>query len=89
MLTRYWITFDAADSEAIVRHSLGLGVGVTAFDEQDALKHVTKALGCDELPRMSSITPHVRVEDLEEDHVQRNLGNPAVRGVWYPSYNLR
>ena len=87
MLTRYWITF-AAPEETLTDHSLGLGVGVTGFDQADALKLVEAALGMERLPTVGSILPDVSFDDLERNHVQKNLGNMAVRGVWYPRYNL-
>ena len=87
MLTRYWITFDPSD-ELVALHSLGLGAGVTAFDETDAVGLMSEAFGSHRLPAIHSIVAGVRFDDLERNHVQRNLGNMAVRGVWYPSYNL-
>ena len=88
MLTRYWITFDQSDRVLLTRFSLGLGVGVTAFDEADAMNLVRDSLRTDALPRVDQITADVRIGSLERDHVLKNLGNPGVRGVWYPALNL-
>ena len=59
-----------------------LGVGVTGFDERDAITMV-------DLMRIDgfvidSIT-HVRSHsDLDQGHVVPNMGNILARGVWYP-----
>jgi hypothetical protein len=85
MLTRYWITF--VPSDEMRAHSLGLGAGVTALDHADALSLLKAAFGRESLPTIQSISPDVSFDDLERDHVQKNLGNMAVRGVWYPNFN--
>ena len=86
MLTRYWFSFDPSD-ETVRRLRFGFGVGVTAFDEADAVALVRKVTGRDRLPTIKNMEPNVRYDDLEANHVQKNLGNMAVRGVWYPNYN--
>ena len=85
MLTRYWITF--VPSDELLSYSLGIGAGVTAFDDRDAVSLLEGAFGCESLPAIQSISPDVCFDDLERDHVQKNLGNMAVRGVWYPNCN--
>ena len=85
MLTKYWMTF--APSPELKTFSLGLGAGVTAFDETDAINLLKDALDCESVPAIQSVASHVRFDDLERDHVQKNLGNMAVRGVWYPNCN--
>ena len=84
MLTRYWITFVPSHDWRV----LGLGAGVTAFDEADATSLLKEALGVGSLPAIQNVVRDVGYDDLERDHVQKNLGNMAVRGVWYPAYNL-
>ena len=79
--------FDPSD-ELVAAHSLGLGAGVTAFSEADATMLMKQTFGSDRLPAIQSIVTGVRYDELERNHVQKNLGNMAVRGVWYPSYNL-
>ena len=69
MLTRYWITF--VTSEELLAHSFGLRVGVTAFDDTDALSLLADAIGLDRLPAVQSVTANVRWDDLEQNHVRR------------------
>jgi hypothetical protein len=85
MLTKYWITF--VPSEELLAYSLGLGAGVTAFDDTDAMSLLADAIGRERLPAVQSVASNVRFDDLERNHVQKNLGNMAVRGVWYPNLN--
>jgi hypothetical protein len=85
MLTRYWITF--VPSDELLSYSLGLGAGVTAFDDTDAIRLLEGAFGNEGLPPIKSISAGVRFDDLERDNVQKNLGNMGVRGVWYPNCN--
>jgi hypothetical protein len=72
----YWITFHDPPLD------WSLGVGVTAIDEDDA-RSLIEALKEEnliirELQRVNS------VEDLDQDHVVRNMGNILKRGVWFP-----
>jgi hypothetical protein len=62
-----------------------LGFGVTAFSLADALRIIEDA-GY-ELPKDRSalrVTEGIRVDDLDESHVVRNMGPIVVRGIWYP-----
>lgn len=62
-----------------------LGFGVTAFSLGDAFQIVQHA-GF-KLPEDRStlqIREGVRVADLDEPHVIKNMGPIVVRGLWYP-----
>ncbi len=62
-----------------------LGFGVTAHSLADAL-HIIESAGYP-LPEDRSrlrVTEKVRVSDLDEAHVVRNMGPMVVRGIWYP-----
>ncbi|WP_280221155.1 hypothetical protein [Nocardia neocaledoniensis] len=89
---RYWIEFEFDRSGPlpdgpVVR--LYHGVGVTGFDERDALSMVADMLPGDEpLPPVRRITPDISLADLPP------LSPPCFgvcvwRGVWFPPDNLR
>jgi hypothetical protein len=81
MLKRFWFTFESSSIPSI----LNLGCGVTAYDLPDAQallqRTVFPAYGdrC-----VKSITENIDISTLEEKHVRPNMGNPVVRGVWFP-----
>jgi hypothetical protein len=82
MLTRYWFTFRKSGEPNV----LHLGCGITAYDIADAqtfLREKVYAL-FGELP-IDQVTENIDVRILEKNHVFPNIGNPAVRGVWFPS----
>lgn len=84
LLTAYWITFPPGRVPT-------LGLGVTAYDLDDALG-IIRRMGCaDLLPQdLSSlrITAGVRYADLEKNHIRANMGPIVVRGMWYPFVKL-
>ena len=62
-----------------------LGFGVTAFSVSDAFQIIQNA-GFD-LPQDRSslrIREGIRVSDLDQQHVVKNMGPIVVRGIWYP-----
>ena len=81
MLTSFWFIFERASEQSV----LDMGAGVTAYDLADAKKlleaQVFPLFG--ERP-VESIITDVDIRTLEDKHVRPNMGNPAVRGVWYP-----
>jgi hypothetical protein len=84
MLKRYWIDFESSDIRMLTRLGLGLGAGVTAFSDDDAVSLLKNHLRVDVLPVIIKIRPNITFQDLEKDHVAKNLGNMAQRGVWFP-----
>ena len=79
----YWISFPQ-DSH------FPLGVGVTAFSEEDAL-HLIEEQGIHERYKDASeirIKSGVRIQDLDQKHVVPNMGPMQLRGVWYPAANV-
>jgi hypothetical protein len=34
--------------------------------------------------RVARVVQNVDISTLEENHVRPNMGNPVVRGVWFP-----
>ncbi|MFD0325920.1 hypothetical protein [Lysobacter gummosus] len=64
---------------------MGIGCGVTAIDRDDAIAliflHVFARHGKLEVKR---IEENISVEAIEKEHVLPNMGNIAIRGVWFP-----
>ena len=81
MLTRYWFEF-VRDRQAT---ALGLGCGITALNLEDARKILRQAL----FPlygdrAVRRVIEGVEVSSLDETRVRPRMGNPTVRGVWFP-----
>jgi hypothetical protein len=79
-LHRFWIRFEDAPP------SLGLGMGVTALDRADAesLLATSTFLAGRQLPTIREVVQDVDVRDLDPGHVLPNMGDPTIRGVWFP-----
>jgi hypothetical protein len=81
MLKRFWFIFDVPQTSPIV----GMGCGVTAHDVSDAEKLIREQVfplsGAQPIER---VIPDIDIQTLEEKHLRMNIGNPAVRGVWFP-----
>src|SRR6476469_10043129 len=83
--TRYWIEFEKeefADGTLLPN----LGVGVTAWTEDDALTLIAAAFvrSVGDLPRRTRVISDVDVSSLDPGHVIPGVGDPTRRGVWYP-----
>jgi hypothetical protein len=78
LLTRYWF-----------RSRKGLGVGVTAFNVEDArsLIRLNTFLMSYE-PIFDSYIENVNIHDLDQNHVIPNMGVVVDRGIWYPRLTL-
>ena len=63
---------------------LGYGCGVTAYDEADAMKlkeaHLFPIYGT---RTILEIVQDIDVRTLNEKKIRPNMGNPAVRGIWF------
>lgn len=82
-LHRYWFRWDGDLRE--LTPGAALGYGVTAVDRRDAERLLSAALlGGESLPTGAVVAEDVDVRDLDEGHVLPNMGDPSVRGVWYP-----
>jgi hypothetical protein len=66
-----------------------LGFGVTAFALTDAF-NIIRSFGYEIPDDLSTlrITEGIRVADLDDSHVVRNMGPIVVRGLWYPFVRL-
>lgn len=83
-LHRYWLLHDLKLSDP---HPIGVlpGIGVTAYDEEDALRLVReRVFATDPFPRIRELIADVDVSTLDDKHVRPNMGNPVVRGIWFP-----
>lgn len=82
-LHRFWIQFLELPSD--VPAILRVGCGVTAFDEADCLALLSRTVFTgDRIPTVKSIARDVDISTLDARHIRPNMGNPAVRGVWFP-----
>ena len=85
MLTRYWITFKDRGDYPFYGGVFGFGVGVTAYDLDDAKRLLQRAIFEDrEVPEIKDVIEGVTYDQLEQNHVARNMGAMVVRGVWFP-----
>lgn len=76
-LHRFCVRFDDAPL------SLRLGMGITGVDRGDAesLLAASTLLAGQPLPVIREV---VDVRDLDQSHVVPNMGDPSIRGVWFP-----
>jgi hypothetical protein len=82
-LRRYWFRFEA--SEVTTRAGGGIGVGATGVDRADAAKLIQQRLFEQAaMPAVIDVVEDVDVRELDSGHVRPNMGDPTVRGVWYP-----
>ena len=88
-LTRYWFTLDYGPNPYGPDPSLWcpgpFGMGVTAYDEADAVKLVRAWFDDMKVAPGTIITSRVGVDvrTLDRD-VRQHMGPPNWRGVWYP-----
>ena len=74
----YWIKF-APIAQPCAEN---LGVGVTAWDDEDARRLALQAFSDREV---ASVTVVNDVRTLDEGHVRPTMGNIFARGIWWPS----
>ena len=79
----YWISFPQDPN-------LVLGIGVTAFSEEDAF-NIIEERGLDEWYRGASeikVEAGIRIDDLDPKNIVPNIGPMQLRGIWYPARNI-
>lgn len=82
MLRRFWFEFDrSASNTAFVTP----WCGVTARDLDDARFLLEQKVFKGGLPPVAKLIEDVDVSTLDVEHVQRNMGLPNWRGIWYPA----
>ena len=84
MLTRYWIKFETqAAYEPLI-----VGCGVTAYNKDDVVILIDEVLfKYFDKRQIAEIIPNIDIQTLEASHIRPNMGNPVVRGIWYPNLN--
>lgn len=65
----------------------GINFGITAHDEEDAVRIFKESFGCDYETLM--IQKIESIEDLDPGHIRPNMGNFFQYGVWYPRIDGR
>lgn len=81
---RYWIKFRISMRDPHPPGTLP-GIGVTARNREEALELVQERVFRDlPLPAVVHFEQDVAVGALDPRHVVPNMGNPSVRGVWFP-----
>ena len=80
MLTRYWFKFVKSPFG-----NLNLGCGITAYDLEDAHRFLREKVFPERGAQpIEAVVEDIDISTLEANHVRPNMGNPAVRGVWFP-----
>lgn len=95
-LVRYWFEFDLSgqardrdthgllfEGETPTMRLLGLGAGVTGYDQADCLRLLRDVLG-EELPPLLRAERNPKIDEA----MARTAGNVAWRGIWRPPLNL-
>ncbi|WP_156338476.1 hypothetical protein [Chondromyces crocatus] len=62
-----------------------MGCGVTASSVEEATALVQeRVFGGKPLPQLREVVTDVDVSALDPSHVRVNMGNPVLRGIWFP-----
>ena len=81
MYRRFWFEFQPPARPS----ALNLGCGVTALDYADAVALLQAYVFPNEGPlEIVRVVEDVKLDDLEKNHVQPNLGTTYLRGIWFP-----
>ena len=84
MLRRFWIELNL-EGKRDVPVSVDMGFGITAHSLDDALQLLREQVFRGrELPPLDRVREDVDISMLDPNHVRPNMGNPVVRGVWFP-----
>lgn len=80
-IRRFWFEF----SDSPKYSPLGLGCGISAYDQSDAVEILKKNIFSvkGELS-ISKCIEDVDMSLLDGKHVLPNIGSPLVRGIWFP-----
>ncbi len=76
LLNKYWIT--TSGCQALFR----IGIGVTAYSEEDMMAVVKKKIREDFL--VESVRRIQSIDELEQNHVVPNMEEFISRGIWFP-----
>ena len=82
-LHRFWFEF-SGPREALPPGGW-IGCGVTAVSRADAERLLTDGpFRGAELPPVEKLIEDADVSELDAGHVLPNMGDPTLRGVWFP-----
>ncbi|MEA2354455.1 MAG: hypothetical protein QOD61_584 [Solirubrobacteraceae bacterium] len=82
-MRRFWFTFEPSQD---LPPAVAYGCGVTTFNYDDAVALLQARVFTDHpMPPPRSVTEDVDVSELDPGHIRPNMGDPAVRGVWFPT----
>jgi hypothetical protein len=77
----FWITFISNSLPSLFQK----GCGVSAVDEFEALSIInSNKMVILYTSGVDNIKP-INIDDVEKNHILPNVGNFAVRGIWYPN----
>ena len=81
-MRRFWFQFDVSND---LSPGVRMGCGITAYDQEDALRLLRERVFFETtVPRPLDIVEDVDISSLDAGHVLPNMGNVAIRGVWFP-----
>lgn len=81
-MRRFWFKFDTAIE---LPPGVAYGCGITAYDYDDAQQLARqRVFAGTEMPDPARTVEDVDISQLDRDHVLPNMGDPVVRGVWFP-----
>lgn len=81
---RFWFEFNI-ENRASQPAGIGWGVGVTAIDQDDAIKIINqKIFKGATMPGIKRMVENIDIRDLDQGHVLPNINPPNWRGVWFP-----
>jgi hypothetical protein len=84
MLHRFWFEF-AVDRPQDLPPGARMGCGVTSPTVEEATALVReRVFGGMDLPPIRRVVSDIDISTLDPGHVRPNMGNPVVRGVWFP-----
>lgn len=78
-LRRFWFVFEKTEV-SIAGHRFG----VTAESQPSALALLERDVFDGVLPELASVRVDVDISSLDASHVRPNMGDPTVRGIWFP-----
>lgn len=81
-LKSYWAEIKAHSEQE--KNPFPMGIGVTAYDDRDARRIIQRdAIGSRESLTVSDMR-EISFDDIENDHVKKNMGVLIERGIWFP-----
>ncbi|WP_227288105.1 hypothetical protein [Boseongicola sp. H5] len=81
-LTSYWVEITAHTE--LEKNPFPMGIGVTAYNDNDAKGIIQRdAIGSRQSLTISSVR-EISFDDIENDHVKKNMGVFIERGIWFP-----